>query len=191
MAEAEAFLSTELIGASYHFLLAYEPESNLLGKKVQDSLLLLGYAVHPSTAPDQDAIHEAFVVVPIISEQYVTGEAAAVLRWTRQAKKVLQPVVHARDKTRIGDWIGNLPSFAGKLDWIDLTPDDDDYLECAVKKMLRSAKELGARPLAERYTGGLTVRPTAGASSSRDREGTNRGQPVMPRPQPSPTRPTP
>ena len=82
------------------------------------------------------------MVVPIISERYVKGGAIEVLRWSHQAKKVLQPVVHARHKTKIGDWIGKLPPFAGKLDWIDLSPEDDDYLHCAIKKILEAAKEL-------------------------------------------------
>ena len=88
-----------------------------------------------------------------------------MLRWSHKAKKVLQPVVHARHKTKIGEWIGQLPPFAGKLDWIDLNPDDDDYFQCGVRKLLKIAREHDAIPLDERSTmAAPAVRPSSGGA---------------------------
>ena len=76
-----------------------------------------------------------------------TGEMMAIKRIAevfydaQEAKKVLQPIVHAKHKTKIGSFIGSLPPFVGKLDWIDLNPGDDDYFQCGVQKLLK-AKEV-------------------------------------------------
>ena len=71
------------------------------------------------------------------------------VRWRLVAGKHLQPVVHADDKTRIGEFVGTAPDDLkkiGGIDFVDLNTSDADYWKIGLKKMVEKAVDAGALP---------------------------------------------
>ena len=147
---------------------------------LSESLSERGYTVKLSllaVAGDETNSEEvggSVVVVAVVSEGFLDADGASdVLRWAREGEKVVQPVVHVADKRKISEWVGRVPSYARKKDWVDLQPGDAEYWACGVRKVLKSAGDEAAKLSAERHEestvvtrGPCTARCNAAAASS-------------------------
>ena len=62
------------------------------------------------------------------------------LRWAREARKAVQPVVRVEDKSRIGEFLALAPDdlkSLGAIDWVDLNRNDREYWELGMRKVMR------------------------------------------------------
>ena len=67
------------------------------------------------------------------------------VRWRVVAGKHLQPVVHADDKTRIGEFVGMAPDDLkkiGGIDFVDLNLTDKDYWKLGLSKIVDKAVDV-------------------------------------------------
>ena len=170
-------LSTELVGeTTHHVLLSFAPEGAAIAEKLSITLAERGYEVCSlpvSTDCDasQAAIDAAVAVMPIIGDKYLNGRASQVLQWAHEKQKVVQPLVHVKDKRNISNWIPRAPPYLRNKDWVDLHPGDADYWACGVNKLLAAMRDEADRPPAQRHEGS-GVSPVAAAQrppSSKDR----------------------
>jgi hypothetical protein len=157
-------LSIELPdGVSYHFVLSCASENTAMADKLRNTLTEYGYKVCASSTLNKAVIDESMVVLPIISDEYLSGLAKEHFGWATECEKMVQPVVRMEDKTKISMWIINpqVPESAQNTNWVDLHPDDADYWACGIIKLLESVNA--------QATAKVTMSDAAAAASAHDK----------------------
>ena len=99
----------------------------------------------------QEAVENSHVVLAVITGDGPDDEGAYLkrpyclqeLRWAFAKGTHVQPVVHLRDKERIGDYIRMAPADLKRIasiDFVDMNSTDKDYWDVGLRKILDKAK---------------------------------------------------
>jgi hypothetical protein len=82
-----------------------------------------------------------------VSSAYFRREyCISELRWARQAGVPIQPVVAAKDKTRIGEFLSQAPSDLqdlGSVDFIHLDGSRPRYWKAGIEEVMRNIRDIG------------------------------------------------
>ena len=105
----------------------------------------------------QEAVENSHAVLAVMTGDGPDDEDAYLnrpfclkeLRWAFEKGTHVQPVVHQKDKERIGEFIKMAPADLkriGTIDFVDLNPSDKEYWDVGLKKIFDKAKARGVFP---------------------------------------------
>ena len=105
----------------------------------------------------QEAVENSHAVLAVMTGDGPDDENAYLkrpfclkeLRWAFEKGTHVQPVVHQKDKERIGKFIEMAPADLkriGSIDFVDLNPSDKEYWDVGLKKIFDKAKARGVFP---------------------------------------------
>ena len=105
----------------------------------------------------QEAVENSHAVLAVMTGDGPDDEGAYLnrpfclkeLRWAFEKGTHVQPVVHQKDKERIGEFIEMAPADLkriGSIDFVDLNPSDKEYWDVGLKKIFDKAKARGVFP---------------------------------------------
>ena len=105
----------------------------------------------------QEAVENSHDVLAVMTGEGPDDEDAYLkrpfclkkLRWAFEKGTHVQPVVHQKDKERIGEFIKMAPDDLkriGSIDFVDLNPSDKEYWDVGLKKIFDKAKARGVFP---------------------------------------------
>ena len=110
-----------------------------------------------SEAAMQEAVENSHAVLAVITGDGTEDENAYLnrpfclkeLRWAFEKGTHVQPIVHQKDKERIGEFIKMAPADLkriGSIDFVDLNPSDKQYWNVGLGKIFDKAKGRGVFP---------------------------------------------
>ena len=99
----------------------------------------------------QEAVESSHAVLAVMTGDGLDDEDAYLnrpfclkeLRWAFKKGTHVQPVVHQKDKERIGKFIKMAPADLGRIgsiDFVDLNPSDKEYWDVGLQKIVDKAK---------------------------------------------------
>ena len=105
----------------------------------------------------QEAVENSHAVLAVMTGDGEGDENAYLsrdfclkeLRWAFNKGTHVQPVVHLKDKERIGEFIKMAPDDLkriGSIDFVDLNPSDKQYWDVGLGKIFDKAKDRGVFP---------------------------------------------
>ena len=105
----------------------------------------------------QEAVENSHAVLAVMTGDGPDDEDAYLsrpfclkeLRWAFEKGTHVQPIVHQKDKERIGEFIKMAPADLkriGSIDFVDLNPSDKEYWDVGLKKIFDKAKARGVFP---------------------------------------------
>ena len=105
----------------------------------------------------QEAVENSHAVLAVMTGDGPDDEDAYLnrpfclkeLRWAFEKGTHVQPIVHQKDKERIGEFIEMAPADLkriGSIDFVDLNPSDKEYWDVGLKKIFDKAKARGVFP---------------------------------------------
>ena len=122
----------------------------------------------------QEAVENSHAVLAVMTGDGPDDEDAYLsrpfclkeLRWAFKKGTHVQPVVHLKDKERIGEFIKMAPDDLkriGSIDFVDLNPSDKQYWDVGLGKIFDKAKTRGVFPQGR----SITRRPSTVEHGSR------------------------
>ena len=132
-----------------YFLSHYQEEGATLGKKLKTSIEKLGGGcwldVNKADGDEkttEEGIQKQGTMLVIASKSFFTCPyCTEALEWAVQMKKPMIVVVSVEDKNNIGAFMKTVPLHLkniGKINWIDLNCEDEDYWDTGIQKILRA-----------------------------------------------------